>query len=163
MLKKLFALLGGSTGPAPSKAEPAFSLAKQTLLRQIAARSKSDPLIGAKIGSKEITQRLVAAMKTERGVHIESLLCAVGSLAGYSCQAAMRAQVVAHALPGSGVLTSVEAKDGTTYFFGDYLNKPLVESQYSVWSIAGGGAQQAGCTKLLDVSEIFEGVRNSVF
>lgn len=34
----------------------------------------------------------MAGLKNEKGVHIESLLCALGALAGYSCQAAVRAQ-----------------------------------------------------------------------
>jgi len=156
MLKKLFALLGGSTAVATPKAAPSTNPAEEALLRQIAERSKTDPLIGAKIGSKEITQRLLAGMKTERGVHIESLLCALGSLAGYSCQAALRAKAVSQGLVEIALLTTVETKDGKTYFFGDNLNKPLAESQYSVWGIAAGGAQQAGCTNLLDVSEIFK-------
>ena len=154
MLKKLFALFG-SVAAAGADAQPASNGAEQALLHQIAERSKFDPLIGAKIGSKEITQRLINAMKNERGVHIESILCALGSLAGYSCQAAVRAQAVARGLPELALLTSVETKDATTYFFGDHLNKPLAESQYSVWTLAGGGAQEAGCTNLPDIGEIF--------
>ncbi len=161
MLKRLFAFLGGSSGVI-AKAEPGASPAEQALLRQIAERSKTDPLIGAKIGSKEVTQRLLTAMKTERGVHIESLLCALGAVAGYSCQAAVRALAVARGLPEASLLTPVETKDGKTFFFGDHLNKPLAESQYSVWGVAGGGAQQAGCANLPDVSEIFKHVSATV-
>jgi hypothetical protein len=95
-------------------------------------------------------------MKTDRGVHIESLLCALGALAGYSCQAAVRAKAVAQGLTETSLLMSVETTDGTKYFFGDHLNKPLAETQYSVWSISGGGAQQAGCNSLPDLTEIFE-------
>ncbi|MCC2958089.1 hypothetical protein LK542_20920 [Massilia sp. IC2-477] len=155
MLKQLLTLFGISTA-AQVNAQPIPDAAEQALLRQIAERSKADPLIGAKIGSKELTQRLLGAMKTERGVHIESLLCALGALAGYSCQAAVRAQAVARGLPEVGLLTSVETKDGKIYFFGDDLNKLLAESQYSVWNIAGGGAQQAGCGTLPDVADIFK-------
>ena len=155
MMKKLLALVGGSA-TAHANSQPTGNPAEEALLRQIAGRSKTDPLIGAKIGSKEVTQRLLGGMKTDRGVHIESLLCALGALAGYSCQAALRAQALARGLPEVALLTSVQTKDGKTYFFGDHLNKPLAESQYSVWGISAGGAQQAGCKKLPDIAEIFK-------
>jgi hypothetical protein len=161
MLKKLVAIFAGATA-AGTFAQSPPNPAEDALFRQIAERSKTDPLIGAKIGSKEITQRLVAAIKTERGVHIESLLCALGALAGYSCQASVRAQAIARGLSEVALLTSVQTKDGKTYYFGDNLNKPLAESQYSVWGLAGGGAQQAGCTKFPDVEEIFKHTSSSV-
>ena len=161
MLKKLIALLGGTAVTGLHAQAPA-NPAEEALLRQIAERSKTDPLIGAKIGSKEITQRLLGAMKTERGVHIESLLCALGALAGYSCQASVRAQAVARGLPEAGLLTPVQTKNGNTYFFGDNLNKPLFESQYSVWGVAGGGAQQAGCNNLPDLTEIIKHTASAV-
>jgi hypothetical protein len=161
MLKKLFAIFAGTTAMS-TFAQSAATPAEDALFRQIAERSKTDPLIGAKIGSKEITQRLLGAMKTERGVHIESVLCALGALAGYSCQASVRAQAVARGLPEAGLLTAVQTEDGKTYYFGDNLNKPLAESKYSVWSVAGGGAQQAGCNGLPDLSEIFKHAASSV-
>ncbi|RFP34636.1 hypothetical protein D0T24_13615 [Duganella sp. BJB480] len=153
MLKKLLAFFGGSL--AVQQAAQSASPAEEALLRQIAERSKSDPLIGAKLGGKDVTQRLLAGMKTAQGVHIESLLCALGALAGYACQASVRAQAVARGLPETALLTSVQTKDGQTYFFGDDLNKPLAESRYSVWGIAGGGAQEAGCKSLPDLAAIF--------
>lgn len=155
MIKKLLSKFGGSA-TTQADAEPEASPAEQALLRQIALRSKTDPLIGAKIGSREVTQRLLAAMKGDRGVHVKSLLCALGSLAGYSCQAYVRAQAIAQGKSEASLLMTVETKDGKKYFFGDYLNKPLAESHYSVWGIAGGGAQEAGCRNLLDVSKIFK-------
>jgi len=154
MIKKLFALLaGGASAPAPAQAPQ--SPADEALFRQIAEGSKTDPLIGAKLGSKEVFQRLLDGMKTERGVHIESLLVALGALAGYSCQAGLRAQAAAKGMPEKAVFSIVETKDGGKFFFGDQLNKPLVESKYSVWSVAAAGAQDAGCKALPDVMEIF--------
>ena len=140
----------------------AASPMEDALFRQIAERSKTDPLVGAKIGSKEITHRLLSAMKGENGVHIESVLCALGSLAGYSCQASVRAQATAQGLEETTNLVTVITKNGRHFFFGDHLNKPLAESVYSVWNLAGGAAQQGGCQTLPDVMEIFEHVTNSI-
>lgn len=136
--------------------------AEVALLHQIAQRSKEDPLIGAKMGSREIAQRLIDIMKTERGVHIESVLCALGSLAGYACQAALRAQAVVRKMPETEFLTSVQTKDGKTFYFGDHLNKLLAESQYSVWGISAGGAQECGCAALLDITDVFKYVADTV-
>lgn len=161
MLKKLFGLIAGTSYAAASAAEKS-SPAEDALLRQIAERSKTDPLIGAKIGSKEVTQRLVAAMKTERGVHIESLLCALGAVAGYACQASVRAQAISRGLAETALLVSVETEDGKTYYFGDNLDMPLAGSQYSVWGLSAGGAQQSGCQALPNIEGVFKHALESV-
>jgi hypothetical protein len=127
---------------------------EQALFAQIEARRGDDPLIGAKIGAKEISGRLMAAFKNEKGVHIESLLCALGALAGYSCQAAVRAQARARSQDETSCFTIVQSKDGKRYFFGDRINLLLMESKHSVWSLAAAAAQQAGGTDLPNVAEI---------
>jgi hypothetical protein len=181
MFKKLSGLLAGSPRPAPaSAADAARARAKArtasavpsgtpvappqdaaepphpgeaALLHAIAERLPTDPLIGAKLGGKEIN--------TERGVHAESLLTALGALAGYACQASVRAAAVASGLPETAGLITVEA-NGQKFFFGDVLNKPLAESAHSVWAFAAGAAQEAGCASLLDFKEIFAHVAKSV-
>ena len=161
MLKKLLGRLTGSassstpTDKAPDPWEAA-------LLRQIEAQSKDDPLIGAKVGAKVIGEHMLATMTTKHGVHIESLLCALGSLAGYSCQASVRAQARAQGLDEAAYFVQAEGADGKTYFFGDPLNKPLAESQYSVWSLAAGGAQTAGCTVVPELDDTFKHVAETV-
>ena len=67
------------------------NIATEALIHAIREKSKEDPLVGVKIGGKEIYQRLIEAMTTPQGVHIESLLCACGALAGYACQASVAA------------------------------------------------------------------------
>jgi hypothetical protein len=128
---------------------------EEALLRQIAEHSKTEPLFGAKVAGHEVTLRLLNSMKSERGVHFESLFCALGSLAGYSCQASVRSQAIARGLPEAALLITAHTTDGRNYFFGDNLNKPLAESQNSVWSLASGAAQSAGCVVTLDLGDIF--------
>lgn len=131
------------------------SAALTAVLRTIAEKRKIDPLIGAKLGSKEVFQRLLAGLKNERGVRVETLLCALGALAGYACQASARAKV-----PGG--LTTITGADGNRYFFGDAINKPLLEDNYSVWGIAAAAAQDAGSASLPDVEEIVRHVAQTV-
>jgi len=154
MFKKIFEKLAGSK--QPEQAKPQLSPASEALIRTIREKTKEDPLIGAKLGSKEIFQRLVDAMKDSKGVHIESLLCALGALAGYSCQANLRAQALAKGMPETAPFQTVGTTNGKQYFFGDPLNNALAGSQHSVWGLAGGAAQHAGANELPDVNEIFQ-------
>jgi hypothetical protein len=94
-------------------------------------------------------------MKTEKGVHIESLLCALGALAGYSCQANLRAQAIAKGMSENAGFQVVGTKDGKKFFLGDPLNNAVAGSQHSVWGLAAGAAQHAGCKTLPDINEIF--------
>jgi hypothetical protein len=128
----------------------------EALLHAIRERSKEDPLVGAKVGSKEVLQRLVDAAKDERGVHVESLLCILGALAGYACQANLRAQALSRGMPETAAFQTVEARDGKKYFFGDPLNDALAGSKYSVWGLAAGAAQNAGAKGLPDINEMFQ-------
>ena len=154
MLKKLFSLFGHSTPDSVEKEQqPPVTRSQQATS---ADQTRPDPLAGARVGAKELTQRMLNAMKADRGVHIESLLCALASVAGYSCQVALRAQATRRGLPEESLLVVVSATDGKKYFFGDHLNRLLAESQSSIWSVSGGGAQAAGCITLPDLGEIFK-------
>lgn len=149
MFKRLF-------GSKPQeKKDPQMDPQTAALIHAIREKSKKDPLVGAKIGADEILQRLMDAMKNERGVHVESLLCALGALAGYSCQASLRAQALAQGKLETAPFLSVKTNDGKSFFFGDPLNQALAGSQYSIWSLAAAEAQHAGCQELPDINEMF--------
>jgi hypothetical protein len=102
------------------------------LINAIRERSKEDLLIGAKLGAKEVFQRLLEGMKASKGVHIESLLTALGALAGYACQANLRAQALANGMPETVAFHIIATDDGKQYFFGYPLNNALAGSQNSV-------------------------------
>ena len=138
------------------KNEPQLDPKTAALINAIRERSKEDPLVGAKLGAKEVFQRLINGMKDAKGVHIESLLTALGALAGYACQANLRAQALAKGLPETAPFQVVGTKDGKQYFFGDPLNDALAGSQYSVWGLVGGAAQHAGAKDFPDLNEVFQ-------
>jgi hypothetical protein len=150
MLGKLFG------AKPPEKNQPQLDPKMAALVRAIRERSKEDPLVGAKIGAKEVFQRLVDGMKDAKGVHIESLLTALGALAGYACQANLRAQALAKGMPATAPFQVVGTKDGKHYFFGDPLNNALAGSQYSVWGLAAGAAQHVGAKDFPDLNEVFQ-------
>lgn len=126
-------------------------------------KRKEDPLIGIKIGAKDILNTLINSMKDTKGVHIESLLCILGSLAGYSCQAYLRKELIERkGLKENQVFTIIEAKNGCKYYFGELINKPLVENQLSVWSLAAGAIKILGINDIIDIGDIFRHVTEMV-
>jgi hypothetical protein len=147
--------LFGKKEQGPSSPGNTGATAADTLKATIAAQREEDPLIGPKIGAREINHRLMSEMKSDKGVHIESYLVALGALAGFSCQMCVRAT------PGPINLTVAEGKDGQKYYFGDALNKPLLDDHYSVCSLTAGAVAQFGETAP-DIREIFEHVASTV-
>ena len=90
------------------------------LFESIERQRKNDPLAGPKIGKKEVLRRLteIFSKNDPRGLHTESLLCALGALAGYACQASVFAKAVTNGvkeLYGVNVLGS----GSESYFFGE--------------------------------------------
>ncbi len=135
--------------------------AQKAVMRAIAEQKKKDPLAGLKIGAQETSDRLVLALRTEHGVHIETFLTVLAALAGFACQMAARERIVAGKVEGDHPIIEVKGADGNTYFFGDMINRLLLEDRLSVWKFAGGGAEAAGCRTLPDIREIAKHVADS--
>ncbi len=138
--------------------ESTSSLSPQTeaLLHVILQHGKEGPMASARMGAKEVSQRLLARMENQQGIHFESLLCSLGALSGYACQAYLRAQAVARGMRENSAFLVVDTSDGKQFFFGDPLNKTLVNSQYSLWSLAATAARQVGAEEFPDMNELFE-------
>lgn len=126
----------------------------EAFLKAIRDRSKTDPQIGPNIGAAEIFQRSLKALKDGHGMQIESLLCLLGAVAGYSCQASLRAEALARGMSETAFLNRYEAKDGRRYYFGNELNKRLGESNYSVLGLAIASASHLGCAQTPNLEEI---------
>ncbi len=152
---------GGNNGGSDDR--PPEEMIEESLQRAIAEQKMQDPLVGVKVGSRELTNYLLDALKDEQGVHIESILSLLGSLAGFACQICARNELdqAASEVPDNEFV-AVETKDGQTFFFGDAINRPLAENEYSVWSLAAGAAQHLGCEELPDIDDIFRHVAASV-
>lgn len=107
-------------------------------------------------GAAEVFMRTVNAMRNADGqLHPQSLICALGSLAGYACQQDVRdIYMKQKGFPEDKVFTVMQDKQGRRFFFGDLLNEPLVNERYSVWSLIGGALRNAGAA-MPDVNDIF--------
>ena len=149
---------------APDTPRPATSAADAAVLRAIQQGRSSDPTIGAKFAGKEVFLRIANALRKDdpRGVHSETLVCALGALAGYACQASLRAQALNAGKGANSAFNVVKTKDGKEYFFGDEINRLLAEDKLSVWSVAAGAAQHAGAKALPDLNEIFKHTAASI-
>jgi len=100
-------------------------------------------------------------------VQAESLFCAVGAVAGFAAQHAVRQECVADGKAESEVFVIALAHNGERYFFGDRLNGMLIPERpdsISVWSVLGGEALRLGAEKgeLPDCQDIFERATKSI-
>lgn len=160
MLKKLFGKK--NTLINKSKLSSDQSTQEQKLINAINEKKKVDPFVGLKIGSKEVVQKLLQGLKNKKGVHVESLLGIIGSLAGYSCHVAFREELISSGKhQEKEVFTIVDGADGNKYYFGDLPNKPLAEGQVSVWGLVAGITQHLQA-ELPDINAIFSHVSGTV-
>lgn len=118
-------------------------------------RRTDDPMIHLKVTGAELLRRLLDGMQTERGVHIESLLALLGSLAGFCCvdSTLKQASESGHNLRVLGIL-DVEMEDGTHYYLGDPINELLFSSKMSLWAMVAGMIDHLGSKDFPDFPEI---------
>ncbi|MDF3020462.1 MAG: hypothetical protein K0Q92_1765 [Steroidobacteraceae bacterium] len=135
-------LFGKQTPPPPIEAP---------LAQQLAA----DDFIGPRRASREVLGFVMSELKDQRGIHLETLFCALGALAGRACQESVRARALAEGKPADALFEIVTTSDGKTYYFGDALNQPLAEDRVSLWSLVAGAAAHDGARQLPDLNEIF--------
>ena len=128
---------------------------RAAFLRGVQAQIEKDPMLGNRLASKEVLQRLLDALKNDRGVQIEAVATVIGAFAGRACHLAAH-EGVTKQLPeyaGRGVM-AVQGADGETYMLGDAINWPLAEREFSVWALVAGFAQSKGSV-LPDLMELF--------
>lgn len=166
-IKRLFELAGDQEQKRVGTPTRSLSEIKIPASDPIASEQitkSDDPLFGIKKGGKEVANKLFSAMSSERGIHLESLLCALGSMAGYACQVSVREEFVRQQgrLEKEVFIVVDSTQNGNRYFFGDLLNKPLAESKYSIWSLSSGASQKLGLTQLIDLHDIFRHVTDTL-
>jgi len=106
-----------------------------------------------------IADWLMRELKDGRGVHCETMLTAVGALAGYAAQQSLwEGMVKPGKLAISQAFKVVETPSGGSYFFGNPLDAILasVEPKHqSIWKIVAGGALSGGGEHLPDIGNLF--------
>lgn len=146
--------------PKPTPSE----MSHQAMQGAIKKAEENDPLVRHKIGAKAVKSLVYDVLKKKdpRGVHLETALGILGSVAGFSClKYAFFAQENGIAKEDPNAVVELECADGNTYFFGNLSNGPLLENQYSIWGLVGGMAQHLNSKRVPDVQEIVQHVASS--
>jgi hypothetical protein len=135
--------------------------------------------VAANIATGSLRESLLVWLKTERGVHAETLLASIGALAGFAAQTAALARVAKQDIPlppgaaaplspdalgehlrKSGLLVGASTKSGETFYFGDLINGYLVQQavgEYPLWGFVAAAAIEGGAkaAELPDCSAMF--------
>ncbi len=159
MFGKLF---GRNRAETASQAEPELSADLRIKRGAIEQGRAGDPLIVAKVGAADINAWLMQAVTTERGVHVESLLVALGSLGGFSCQLAARHALCTMPHHWDHPWAVADGADGRRYFLGDAINHYALEGQYSLWSLAAGIFPQISDRPVPDLGAIVSHVVGTI-
>jgi hypothetical protein len=120
------------------------------------------------VASDDLAHALLTWLQGElrrgRNPQHETVLCALGALAGYAAQQAIRETLVK---PGKLTLDQafvvIETRSGEVFFFGDLLNEIIVdkhglrgESSASIWKVVAEGGHEAGAINLPDVTDMIK-------
>jgi hypothetical protein len=124
------------------------------------------------VTTDELSNGLLAWLQDElrsgKAIQHEAVLCALGALAGYAAQQAIREAVVK---PGKLTLDQafvvIETRSGEVFFFGDLLNAVIVskdggqngtrdKGHASIWKIVSDGGYEAGAINLPDVTDMIK-------
>jgi hypothetical protein len=109
----------------------------------------------AKISARQVLDHLMTTLTTDQGVHIESLVTALGALAGRACQFATLDGLSSKNPDYDGLsLLVVGGANGDQYYYGDAINRPLAESPQSVWALLASPVVHFG-GELPDFGELF--------
>ena len=122
------------------------------------------------LAPEKIARAMLSAFKeahthqTGAGIHYETLLSGLGAMAGFGCQMAARfvLQRIDPAKRTGTELAEIKTKDGGLYYFGDFINQPLLEARpTSVYSLIAGAAHHLGAP-VPDPAEIVRFVTGSL-
>ena len=143
---------------AGSSAQPQFRKPEQQ--SDAAAALGSSAAAGPTLGDipTRIADWLMRELKDPRGIHCETILTAIGALAGYAAQQALwEGMVKPGKLAISEAFTVMETPSGATYFFGDTLDALLASMEpkhLSIWKIVAGGTLAQGGDHLPDIGNL---------
>lgn len=143
------------------KQHPDYTNTMQSVMKEA---QKDDPLNKAQMGAQAVKANLYDVLQKHdpRGVHVDTVLCILGSMAGFSCLvSAYFARQAGYGKYDPNAITVITCADGNNYVFGNLINAPLLENQYSVWGLVGGIAQHLGSSHIPDIANIAKHVAST--
>lgn len=142
--------------------KPSPQVEKLMFADKVRRLQKDDPLAMIRISAKVVADIVVDEQLKAGKPGITGLLCAIGALAGYACQASIRGIATEAGLAENEGFIKVETKDGKVWFFGDPLNDMLLSGEHSLLALATAAARAGGYEGALDVEEIFARAASTV-
>jgi hypothetical protein len=148
------------------------------------ANTEDEVATNIAIGS--LREWLLKALKTERGVHVETLLVSVGALAGFAAQSAVFVRLAKRDIPlppdaatmspealndyllSSKLLAIAAPQSGERYYMGDLINGYLVQEDqtrdHPLWAIVAAAAIETAmkAAELPDCDAIFARVASRI-
>jgi hypothetical protein len=127
-----------------------------------------DGEIEANLAIGSLRDSLLAWLTTDRGVHVETLMTVVGSLAGFAAQQAVWDQIRKAGKPvPKDEFAVATTQSGEKFYFGDLLNGYIIPEgarDWTLWGFAAAAAVEAGLpeTALPDYAEIFAHVTRTI-
>ncbi len=147
----LFEDLFGKTKPAPKPRGPIDFSAHLPATRAVGDKPLPPDLVARGMLSAFESAYTHKMSDGRPGIHIETLLSALGAMAGFGCQVAVRKVLVKTGrMPLESAFVIV---NGARYFMGDQLNQPLLMARVSVWSLVAGAVHHVGAP-LPDINDI---------
>lgn len=125
---------------------------------EISEKRKMNPHIAAKIAAVEIYENVSAILYDGKKTHAASVFAALGSLAGHAClQEALLAQ------QNSGdVLITVSDVAGRFYYYGEPVDRPLLQDRLSVWALLHAAMQKYQDAAMPDTAAIARHVTQTI-
>lgn len=126
----------------PRKGQPGH----QTVLRDLAAQERDDPLVRTRLAGG-VVYDLFVRMLADGGprARVEDIVAALASVGGHLCLVGVFAELRADGHEPHDIgLVDVVAADGFHYFFGDAPNRLLIESPTALLSLVLGAAHKLG-------------------
>lgn len=138
---------------------------------KIHAEKPTDPINHFKSDGETLYYLVKDYLELRGGLDLPSLFCALGALAGQTClqyalekyHAPEKESITMESfLLAQNGLHAMTIKGGQEYIFGNLLNEPLCETQYSVWSVVQLYLKQLEPQFEFDIHEVFRYVVHSV-
>jgi hypothetical protein len=127
-----------------------------------------DASIKANLAIGNLREALLAWFRTDRGVHAETLMVAVGALAGFAAQNAAFRSIGPPGTPIPKDAIALAEANGQKYYFGDRINRYLLQQsddyRYPLWAFVAAAALQAGTpeSELPDLVDMFRHIATTV-
>lgn len=115
---------------------------------------------------KLVYEELMSAYQDQQGVHAETILNAVGAIAGFAAQQAVWKVLIEKGRRNPGdYLVMVQSDSGDRYYFGEAINLVLTCTQpgcLSFWSFVAGAVPNPSVDTLPDLMDIFRNTAATV-